>query len=509
MPLTLRIRSSQGMWRLTVADATVTVATVKTQIEREKQVAVATQKLTKDPQGTQELDDGSRLDAAGLGANGSIIYLSEKIVSHRERRRRRRPPPPPNPLAAAGRNVLAGNDNGMSAEDQAAIAAALAEDDAPASPEVRRPDATQSPEALVGPPSSVGGLLEGLMNAPGGAAALAHAFQARQNAQRAARDDIYDSDDEDRDVARRLQDDYDEEEEDDDEALARRLQDGDEEGDARLARRLAGSAAVRSARRRGPRGLFGRRRAASIRTAPVDGRGRPGLATRALQSTRPQHGAFAAGVDAQLERALAASRAGRPRGDGALGRARAGVAGRRRRRRRRCRRRCSARRPGGEEAPDRRGHPAVGAGSRARGGPDDGRRGDGGPAAEPAPRQQRPRRAYDERLGFAQDGLTVCNTLHKHLVALLAGAHALRGDRLPGQEGNLGRPVLLLLGEPVRRRVEGRHRGRVSFVYNRAVSYTAEPRALHLAGLAVVPARLPVVHAPLVGVRALAGRDIF
>ena len=82
------------------------------------------------------------------------------------------------PLAAAGRNVLAGNDNGMSAEDQAAIAAALAEDDAPASPEVRRPDATQSPEALVGPPSSVGGLLEGLMNAPGGAAALAEMIAA-------------------------------------------------------------------------------------------------------------------------------------------------------------------------------------------------------------------------------------------------------------------------------------------------------------------------------------------
>ena len=207
MPLTLRVRSPQGMWRLTVADATVTVATVKTQIEREKQVAVATQKLTKDPQGTQELDDGSRLDAAGLGANGSIIYLGEKEVVEPPRAPTPPPPapPPPNPLAAAGRNVLAGNDNGMSAEDQAAIAAALAEDDAPASPEVRRPDATQSPEALVGPPSSVGGLLEGLMNAPGGAAALAHAFQARQNAQRVARDDIYDSDDEDRDVARRLQ----------------------------------------------------------------------------------------------------------------------------------------------------------------------------------------------------------------------------------------------------------------------------------------------------------------
>ena len=47
--------------------------------------------------------------------------------------------------------------------------------------------------------------LAGLMNAPGGAAALAHALQARENAPRAARDDIYDSDDEDRDVARRLQ----------------------------------------------------------------------------------------------------------------------------------------------------------------------------------------------------------------------------------------------------------------------------------------------------------------
>ena len=75
MPLTLRVRSPQGMWRLTVPDATTTIAAVKTQIEREKQIAVATQKLTKDPQGTQELDDGSRLDAAGLGANLSLIHI--------------------------------------------------------------------------------------------------------------------------------------------------------------------------------------------------------------------------------------------------------------------------------------------------------------------------------------------------------------------------------------------------------------------------------------------------
>ena len=312
MPLTLRIRSSQGMWRLTVPDATTTIQAVKAQIEKEKSITVATQKLTKDPQGTQELDDGSRLDAAGLGANGSIIYLSEKEVVEPPRAPTPPPPapPPPNPLAAAGRNVLAGNDNGMSAEDQAAIAAALAEDDAPASPEVRRPDATQSPEALVGPPSSVGGLLEGLMNAPGGAAALAHAFQARQNAQRVARDDIYDSDDEDRDVARRLQDDYDEEEDDDDEGLARRLQDGDEEGDARLARRLAGQRgssvndgdAVLAA-------FLGGGGPPPLERGLSTGEDDPALQRALLQSTRPQQSAFAAGVDAQLERALAASRA--------------------------------------------------------------------------------------------------------------------------------------------------------------------------------------------------------
>ena len=312
MPLTLRVRSAAGMWRLTVPDATTTIQAVKTQIEREKQIPLATQKLTKDPQGTPELDDGSRLDAAGLGANGSIIYLSEKEIVAPPRAPTPPPPaaPPPNPLAAAGRNVLAGNDNGMSAEDQAAIAAALAEDDAPASPEVRRPDATQSPEALVGPPSSVGGLLEGLMNAPGGAAALAHAFQARQNAQRAARDDIYDSDDEDRDVARRLQDDYDEEDDDDDEGLARRLQDGDEEGDARLARRLAGQRgasvndgdAVLAA-------FLGGGGPPPLERRLSTGEDDPALQRALLQSTRPQQSAFAAGVDAQLERALAASRA--------------------------------------------------------------------------------------------------------------------------------------------------------------------------------------------------------
>ena len=310
MPLTLRVRSAAGMWRLTVPDATTTIQAVKAQIEQEKSIAVATQKLTSDPQGQNELDDGSRLDAAGLGANGSIIYLSEKEVVAPPRAPTPPPPvapPPPNPLAAAGRNVLAGNDTGMSAEDQAAIAAALAEDDAPASPEVRRPDATQSPEALVGPPSSVGGLLEGLMNAPGGAAALAHAFQARQNAQRAARDDIYDSDD---DVARRLQDDYDEEDDDDDEGLARRLQDGDEEGDARLARRLAGQRgssvndgdAVLAA-------FLGGGGPPPLERRLSTGEDDPALQRALLQSTRPQQSAFAAGVDAQLERALAASRA--------------------------------------------------------------------------------------------------------------------------------------------------------------------------------------------------------
>ena len=148
------------------------------------------------------------------------------------------------------------------------------------------------------------------MNAPGGAAALAHAFQARQNAQRAARDDIYDSDDEDRDVARRLQDDYDEEEDDDDEALARRLQDGDEEGDARLARRLAGQRgssvndgdAVLAA-------FLGGGGPPPLERRLSTGEDDPALQRALLQSTRPQQSAFAAGVDAQLERALAASRA--------------------------------------------------------------------------------------------------------------------------------------------------------------------------------------------------------
>ena len=80
MPLTLRVRSAAGMWRLTVPDATTTIQAVKAQIEKEKAIAVATQKLTSDPQGQNELDDGSRLDAAGLGANGSILYLSEKEI---------------------------------------------------------------------------------------------------------------------------------------------------------------------------------------------------------------------------------------------------------------------------------------------------------------------------------------------------------------------------------------------------------------------------------------------
>ena len=278
MPLTLRVRSSQSMWRLTVPDATMTFAAVKAQIAREKQIAVASQKLTKDPQGAQELDDASRLDAAGLGANGSILYLGEQEIAVEPT-----PPPPapapPTPLAAAGRNVLAGaGDGGMSAEDQAAIAAAMAQDDAPRSPDIRRPDAAQSPEALMGPANGIGGLLEGLMNAPGGAQALAHAFQARQDAQRAAEDDIYDSDDDE-----------------DDAAVARRLAGAGgasvNDGDAVLAAFLGGG---------GPPPLERR-----LSTGDDD----PALQRALLQSTRPQQSSFAAGVDAQLERALVASRA--------------------------------------------------------------------------------------------------------------------------------------------------------------------------------------------------------
>lgn len=280
MPLTLRVRSSQGMWRLTVPDATMTFAAVKAQIAQEKQIAIASQKLTKDPQGAQELDDASRLDAAGLGANGSILYLDEQEVAVEPPRAPTPPAPaPPTPLAAAGRNVLAGaGDGGMSAEDQAAVAAAMAQDDAPRSPDIRRPDAAQSPEALMGPANGIGGLLEGLMNAPGGARALAHAFQARQDAQRAAEDDIYDSDDAD-----------------DDEAVARRLAGAGgasvNDGDAVLAAFLGGG---------GPPPLERR-----LSTGDDD----PALQRALLQSTRPQQGTFAAGVDAQLERALAASRA--------------------------------------------------------------------------------------------------------------------------------------------------------------------------------------------------------
>ena len=75
MPLTLRVRSAAGMWRLTVPDATTTIQAVKAQIEQEKSIAVATQKLTSDPQGQNELDDGSRLDAAGLGLSLAAVVL--------------------------------------------------------------------------------------------------------------------------------------------------------------------------------------------------------------------------------------------------------------------------------------------------------------------------------------------------------------------------------------------------------------------------------------------------
>ena len=143
MPLTLRVRSAAGMWRLTVPDATTTIQAVKAQIEKEKSIPVATQKLTKDPQGTQELDDGSPSTRPASARTGLYLSVRKGIVE----------PPRADAAAAraaaesaaaAGRNVLADGDNGMSAEDQAAIAAALAEDERRRR-RVRRPTRRRAP----------------------------------------------------------------------------------------------------------------------------------------------------------------------------------------------------------------------------------------------------------------------------------------------------------------------------------------------------------------------------
>ena len=276
------------------------------------------------------------------------------------------------------------------------------------------------------------------------------------------------------------QDDYDEED-DDDEASARRLQDGDEEGDARLARRLKAARRVNDGGR--PRGLW--RRRPPPRKTPVDGRGRPGLAARCSSRLGPT---IRSGGRRRVERALAASRAEAglaaterwdapgPASPGGADdddvKQQAALLGERGR-------------PGSPRRSARSpGHPAVGAGSRARGGPMT-------DAAATGRRRLNRRRSSDSTgqiaAWLAQDGQPA-RAITCHPGGLPPGRPS---GAVSQAERDLGL-ALLLLGDrasPSRRR----HRGRVSFVYNPAVSDAAEPRALHLAGLAAVSP--PVVHA--------------
>ena len=161
----LRVRSDQGTWRITVTGPESTVAAVKGVIAAEKQVAVARQKLSSDPQGTAELDDGGTLASQGLSANGSMLYLTvaddeaaPPAAAAAPAAPAPRPPVAPSALSSAGERFLGGDGPGATdADDEAAIARAIAEaqaefeaEGAPASPTVRAPDASTR-EALVGP----------------------------------------------------------------------------------------------------------------------------------------------------------------------------------------------------------------------------------------------------------------------------------------------------------------------------------------------------------------------
>ena len=76
-----------------VQDATTSIAAARRSSARSRSPS---HRSILDPQGTQELDDGSRLDAAGLGAN-RIGYLSEKEVVAPPRAPVPPPPAPPPP----------------------------------------------------------------------------------------------------------------------------------------------------------------------------------------------------------------------------------------------------------------------------------------------------------------------------------------------------------------------------------------------------------------------------
>ncbi|KAH8098209.1 hypothetical protein JL720_1141 [Aureococcus anophagefferens] len=68
----VRVRCSQGTWRIEIPGPSSRIGELKAAIEAQKSVASDAQVLSAEPSGAAPLDDGATLEACGLGANGSM-----------------------------------------------------------------------------------------------------------------------------------------------------------------------------------------------------------------------------------------------------------------------------------------------------------------------------------------------------------------------------------------------------------------------------------------------------
>ena len=72
----VRVRCSQGTWRIEIPGPSSRIGELKAAIEAQKSVASDAQVLSAEPSGAAPLDDGATLEACGLGANGSMVFLA-------------------------------------------------------------------------------------------------------------------------------------------------------------------------------------------------------------------------------------------------------------------------------------------------------------------------------------------------------------------------------------------------------------------------------------------------
>ncbi|KAH8044934.1 hypothetical protein JL720_16878 [Aureococcus anophagefferens] len=68
--------SARGTWRIEIPGPSSRIGELKAAIEAQKSVASDAQVLSAEPSGAAPLDDGATLEACGLGANGSMVFLA-------------------------------------------------------------------------------------------------------------------------------------------------------------------------------------------------------------------------------------------------------------------------------------------------------------------------------------------------------------------------------------------------------------------------------------------------